>query len=88
MVPIKKQKKWPILLSVTQIFDIVFYSFPMHTVEYWLRHYATSHKVGGSRPDEGNFSGYLILPATLRPEVYSVTNRNEYEKEKNYVSGE
>jgi hypothetical protein len=30
----------------------------------WLRHYATSRKVVGSRPDEEN---YVILPAALRP---------------------
>jgi hypothetical protein len=34
------------------------------------------------------FSIYLILPAALDPEVYSVSNRNEYQKQKNNVSGE
>jgi hypothetical protein len=55
-----------------------------------LRHYATSQKVAGSRPDEVNefFSIYLILPAALGPGVYSASNRNEYQKQKNYVSGE
>jgi hypothetical protein len=30
---------------------------------------------------------YLILPAALGPRVYSASNRNEYQKERNYVSG-
>jgi hypothetical protein len=33
------------------------------------------------------FSMYLILPAALGPGVYSASNRNEYQKEKNNVSG-
>jgi hypothetical protein len=42
------------------------------------------------RPDEMNafFSIYLILLAALGPEVYSASNRNEYQKQKNNVSGE
>jgi hypothetical protein len=31
---------------------------------------------------------YVILPATPGPGVYSATNRNEYQKQKNNVSGE
>jgi hypothetical protein len=31
---------------------------------------------------------YLILPAALGPGVYSASNRNEYEKQKNHVSVE
>jgi hypothetical protein len=31
---------------------------------------------------------YLILPATLGPGVYSASNKNEYQKQKNNVSGE
>jgi hypothetical protein len=31
---------------------------------------------------------YLNLPAALGPEVYSAPNRNEYQKQKNNVSGE
>jgi hypothetical protein len=31
---------------------------------------------------------YLILPAPLGPGVNSTSNRNEYQKEKNNVSGE
>jgi hypothetical protein len=44
----------------------------------------------GSIPDEviEFFSIYVILPAALGPEVYSGTNRNEYQKQKNNVSGE
>jgi hypothetical protein len=55
-----------------------------------LRHCATSRKVTGSRPDDMNvfFSNYLILPAALGPGVYSTSNRNEYQKQKNDVSGE
>jgi hypothetical protein len=34
------------------------------------------------------FSIYLILPAALGPGVYSASNRNEYQKQKNSVSGE
>jgi hypothetical protein len=49
----------------------------------WLRRYA------GSRPDKVNtfYSIYIILPAALGLEVYSVSNRNEYQKQKN-VSAE
>jgi hypothetical protein len=45
-----------------------------------LRHYATSRKVTGSRPDEMNafFPRYLILPGALGPGVYSKSNRSEY----------
>jgi hypothetical protein len=30
---------------------------------------------------------YLILPAALGPRVYLASNRNEYQKHKNYISG-
>jgi hypothetical protein len=55
-----------------------------------LRHYATSQKVAGSRLDEviELFSIYLNLSAALRPGIYSASNRNEYQKQKNNVSGE
>jgi hypothetical protein len=51
---------------------------------------ATSRKVAGSRPDKVNgfFPIYLILLAALGPGVYSASNRNEYQKQKNNVSGE
>jgi hypothetical protein len=47
-----------------------------HAVAQWLRHYATSRKVAGSRPDEVNesFSIHLILPAALGPGVYAASN--------------
>jgi hypothetical protein len=43
----------------------------------------------GSRPDKVNefFSIYLVLRAALGPGVYSTSNGNEYQKQKN-VSGE
>jgi hypothetical protein len=43
-----------------------------------------------SRPNEMNefFSIYLILLAILGPEVYSASNKNKYQKQKNNVSGE
>jgi hypothetical protein len=56
-----------------------------------LRYYATSRNVAGSRPDEMNdsfFSIYLILPAALGPGVHSASNIDEYQKQKNNVSGE
>jgi hypothetical protein len=55
-----------------------------------VRHYATSQKVVSLRPDEVNefVSIYLILQAALGPGVYSASNRNEYQKQKNNVSGE
>jgi hypothetical protein len=31
---------------------------------------------------------YLILPVALGPEIYKASNRNEYQKQKNNVSGE
>jgi hypothetical protein len=56
----------------------------------WLRHYATSRKAGGSSPDEANefFLICLILPAALGLVVYSASNRNEYQEQKNNASGE
>jgi hypothetical protein len=54
-----------------------------------LRLYAKSQKVAGSCSDEviEFFSVYLILPAALGPGVYSASNKNEYQKQKNNVSG-
>jgi hypothetical protein len=59
-------------------------------VTYWLRHYARSWKVTGLRTNEVNevFLIYLTLPAALGAGVYSASNRNEYQKQKNNVSGE
>jgi hypothetical protein len=44
----------------------------------------------GSRTDDVNeyFPIYIILPAALGPGVYSASNRNEYQKQENNVSGE
>jgi hypothetical protein len=42
----------------------------------------------GTQGGELIFSIYLILPAALGPRVYSVSNRNEYQKQVNNVSGE
>jgi hypothetical protein len=44
----------------------------------------------GFETDEVNFffSIDLILPTALDPGVYSSSNRNEYQKQKSYVSGE
>jgi hypothetical protein len=36
---------------------------------------------------EWSLSIYLILPAAIGPGVYSVSNRNVYQKQKNIVSG-
>jgi hypothetical protein len=52
--------------------------------------YVTGWKVAGSRPDKMKeiFPIYLILPTALGPGDYSASNKNEYEKKKNNVSGE
>jgi hypothetical protein len=34
------------------------------------------------------FPIYLILPSALGPGIYSASNRNEFRKQKNDVSGE
>jgi hypothetical protein len=54
-----------------------------------LRHQATSWKDAVLRPDEviEIFSTYLILQAALGPGVYSASNKNDYQKQKN-VPGE
>jgi hypothetical protein len=48
---------------------------------------ATDHR-GGLRRNEVNslFSIYLLLPAALGPRVYSASNTNEYQKQKNNFS--
>jgi hypothetical protein len=55
-----------------------------------LRQYAASWEVGGSIPSEviEFFSSYIIILAALGPEVYSASNRNEYQKQKNNILGE
>jgi hypothetical protein len=59
------------------------------TYQTW-GHYATSRKVAASRPDEVNgfFSIHLILPSALGLGFDSASNRNEYQKQKNIISGE
>jgi hypothetical protein len=56
----------------------------------YIRHYATSQKVAGSRPDRVNelFLIYLILTARQSLGDYSASNRNEYQKRKHVVSVE
>jgi hypothetical protein len=53
-------------------------------------HYATNRKVAGSTPDEEiEFSSiYIILQAALGPRIYSASNRNEHQKQKNNISRE
>jgi hypothetical protein len=41
-----------------------------------------------TRLGERFFSIYLILPAALGPGAYSISNTNESQKQKNYVSEE
>jgi hypothetical protein len=55
-----------------------------------LRLCVTSPKVAGWIPDEVNefLSIYVILLTALIYGVYSAFNGNEYEKQRNYVSGE
>jgi hypothetical protein len=49
---------------------------------------AARRKVVCSKPDEvSTFTIYLILPAALDSGFYSASNRNEYQKQKNNVSG-
>jgi hypothetical protein len=43
---------------------------------------------GFTRLGEYIFSIYLLLPAALGHGVYSASNRNEYQKQKNNISGE
>jgi hypothetical protein len=45
-----------------------------------------NRKVASSRPDEVIFLIYLILLAALNPRVYSISNKNEYQKQKNHFS--
>jgi hypothetical protein len=51
---------------------------------------APCYKPGGREFDSlvtGFFSTDLILPAARGPEFYSASNRNEYQNQKNNVSG-
>jgi hypothetical protein len=42
----------------------------------------------GFGTDAAIFLIYLIIPSALGPGLYSASNRNEYQKHKNNVSGE
>jgi hypothetical protein len=68
----------------------------MHFIYTWIICGSTvvealSYKQEGrrfeARQGEWIFPIYLILPAALGPGVYKASNRNEYQKQKNNVSG-
>jgi hypothetical protein len=50
--------------------------------------YKPEFRVFDTRFSERIFTIYLILSATLSPGVYSASNRNEYQKQEDSVSGE
>jgi hypothetical protein len=83
-----------IVRSRTQTMQFSFFSnilrgVQFHAVAFWLIHCTKSRKVLGSRSDEVNqLPIYLILLIALGSEVYSASNRNEYQNQKNNVSGE
>jgi hypothetical protein len=54
-----------------------------HAVVQWLMHYSASRKVAGSI-----FAIFFNLPNSSVPGVYSTSNRNVYQKQKNNISGE
>jgi hypothetical protein len=48
-------------VSVLAVFSLCLYKRDGgHAVAQWLRRYATSQKVAGSRPDKANYSEQLI----------------------------
>jgi hypothetical protein len=52
-----------------------------------LTPYAANRKVAGSKPDEMSFlTIYLNLPTALLSDVYSASNKNEYQKLKILLS--
>jgi hypothetical protein len=55
----------------------------IYAVALWLRRWAASRQVAGSRPDEVNafLSIDVIIPAALGPGVHSASNRNEYQRQ-------
>jgi hypothetical protein len=59
-----------------------------HAAAQWLRHYGTNRKVAGSIPDFVIFFNLPNPSGRTRPWVYSASNINEYQKQKNNVSGE
>jgi hypothetical protein len=69
---------------------LLFVSLIIHTEGHEVaQRYATRVTVAGSIPDEVNecSSIYLILPAVFGPGVFSASNRNEYQKQKNTIWG-
>jgi hypothetical protein len=50
-------------------------------------HFLLPLQAAGSRPGEMNEFFHLLLPTALGSGVYSSSNRNEYQKQKNNVSG-
>jgi hypothetical protein len=69
------ENAWVINISDINI-HLSFFTVLQNLLLYFyrlVRHYATSRKVAGWRPDEVNefFSIYIILPAALCPGVYS-----------------
>jgi hypothetical protein len=55
-----------------------------------VRPKVSRHSVAGSRPDEMQdfFPIYIIVPAALGSGLNSASNRDEYQKQRNTVSGE
>jgi hypothetical protein len=47
---------------------------------------STGRKVAGSRPDEVNLFNLPNLSCALDPEVYTASNRNQYQKQKNNLN--
>jgi hypothetical protein len=85
------QTSYPLFLSYIKIYIMLLLLVLLgYAVAQWLRHHARNRKVAGSITDKVIFFFliYLILPAALNPGAYSASNRNEYQKHKNNVSGE
>jgi hypothetical protein len=54
-----------------------------------VRHYATSRKIAGLRPDDVNeFFFNLLNPSSRTTPWFTQPNINEYQKQKNNVYGE
>jgi hypothetical protein len=81
--PIREVPYWNLLQDT----DYPWFS-SLPPVKCWYCVYLKLYNDWCSIPDEVNFSFYLILPAALGPGVYSASNINEYQKQKNDVSGE
>jgi hypothetical protein len=72
--------------------DHIFYICQIIRGRRLLSGYGTMLQAGRSRirfPMKGiQFSIYIIFPAALGPKVHLASNRNQYQKQENYVSGE